>query len=134
LSRAEQAGHEPHVVTTAAAPEDLALLLAYHRGARLVVAAGSHGSLEELLDAGRGSMASGVVTRLRLGGRLVDAEAVSRLGAGGRGWGWLVLLLLLAGLLAVAAALLTTPGGQALLAPLTDAVDGARTWLEERWQ
>jgi uncharacterized membrane-anchored protein len=133
LPRLDQLGVEPHVVSTGAAAEDLALLLAHHRGASLVVTAGSHATLEELLDTGRGSMASGVATRLRLGSRLVDAAAVARLSGTGSA-AWLVLLLLVAAVAAVIAALLVTPGGQALLAPVTDALDGARSWLEERWQ
>lgn len=59
--------------------EDLALLLAYEKGADLIVAVGTHYSLVEFLDKGRGGMASTFLTRLRVGARLVDAKRVSRL-------------------------------------------------------
>lgn len=58
-------------------PEDLALLLADAHGARVVVTAGFQASLHEFLDRGRsGSNPSTFLTRLRLGGKLVDASAV----------------------------------------------------------
>jgi uncharacterized membrane-anchored protein len=79
--------------------EDAALLLAHGKGASLIVAVGSHGTLREFLDKGRAGMASTFLTRLRVGDILVDAKGVSRLyrGAGGARDLWL---------LAVAAAVL----------------------------
>jgi uncharacterized membrane-anchored protein len=59
--------------------EDIALLLAYEKGAELIVAVGTHTSLEDFLDKGRGGMASTFLVRLRVGRMLVDAKGVSRL-------------------------------------------------------
>jgi len=67
---------------TVAAPgtsEDVAMLLAYQGGARLIVAVGTHFSLEEFLDKRRAGMASTFLTRLRVGSILVDAKGLSRL-------------------------------------------------------
>lgn len=62
-----------------ATSEDLALLLAYHSGADLIVAVGTHVSLVDYLDKGRGGMASTFLVRLKVGNRLVDAKGVSKL-------------------------------------------------------
>jgi uncharacterized membrane-anchored protein len=59
--------------------EDVAMLLAYEAGARLIVAVGTHVTMVEFLDKGRKGMASTFLTRLRLGPVLVDAKGVSRL-------------------------------------------------------
>jgi uncharacterized membrane-anchored protein len=59
--------------------EDVAMLLAYEAGATLIVAVGTHATMVEFLDKGRAGMASTFLTRLRLGGSLVDAKGVSRL-------------------------------------------------------
>jgi uncharacterized membrane-anchored protein len=59
--------------------EDAAMLLAYEAGATLIVAVGTHATMVEFLDKGRSGMASTFLTRLRLGGALVDAKGVSRL-------------------------------------------------------
>jgi uncharacterized membrane-anchored protein len=59
--------------------EDIALLLAYERGADLIVAVGSHANLVEFLDKGRGGMASTFLVRLKVGPKLVDAKGVNRL-------------------------------------------------------
>jgi uncharacterized membrane-anchored protein len=70
----------PAVVFPAAATsEDIAMLLADGHGAELIVAVGGHATLGEFLDKGRGGMASTFLTRLKIGGRLVDAKGVSRL-------------------------------------------------------
>ena len=62
--------------------EDIAMLLAYEKGAELIVAVGSHASMVEFLDKGRSGMASTFLTRLRVGPILVDAKGVSRLYGG----------------------------------------------------
>lgn len=59
--------------------EDLAMLLAYEKGAELIVAVGSHASMVDFLDKGRPGMASTFLTRLRVGPVLVDAKGVNRL-------------------------------------------------------
>ena len=64
---------------TAGTSEDIALLLAHELGAPLIVAVGTHNSMEEFLDKGREGMASTFLVRLRVGRILVDAKGVSRL-------------------------------------------------------
>jgi uncharacterized membrane-anchored protein len=59
--------------------EDVAMLLAYEKRARLIVAVGTHASMVEFLDKGRAGMASTFLTRLKVGPILVDAKGVSRL-------------------------------------------------------
>ena len=49
----------------AATSEDVAMLLADEKGAALIVAVGTHATLVEFLDKGRGGMASTFLTRLR---------------------------------------------------------------------
>jgi uncharacterized membrane-anchored protein len=67
------------VFPAAATSEDAAMLLADELGASLIVAVGTHATLVEFLDKGREGMASTFLTRLRVGGKLVDAKGVSRL-------------------------------------------------------
>ena len=59
--------------------EDVAMLLANHHGAALIVAVGTHTSMVAFLDKGRSGMASTVLVRMLLGPKLVDAKGVSRL-------------------------------------------------------
>lgn len=59
--------------------EDIAMLLAYEKGAELIVAVGTHANMIEFMDKGRKGMASTFLTRLRVGPILVDAKGVSRL-------------------------------------------------------
>jgi len=59
--------------------EDVAMLLAYEKGAQLIVAVGAHGSMVEFLAKGRSGMASTFITRLKVGQLLVDAKGVSQL-------------------------------------------------------
>jgi len=63
--------------------EDVALNLAYDKGADLIVAVGTHTSLVDFLDKGRGGMSSTFLSRLKVGDRLIDARGVSRLYRGG---------------------------------------------------
>jgi uncharacterized membrane-anchored protein len=110
----DRAGHHhatPLVVTSDAGSEDLAILLAVHRGSTLVVTAGTADGLVELLDRDRPGMPSAVLTRLQAGDRLVDATSVAVLQRREVSWTQ-ILLILLAGLVAVAAAVAVTPSGQ----------------------
>jgi uncharacterized membrane-anchored protein len=111
--------------------EDAAMLLAHAGSAALIVVAGSHGSLEELLDKGRSSMASSFLTRATVGAKLVDARAVAAL-YHHRVRGWLVLLLLLVSLALVAAAVATTPVGQDWWSSLQAQLDDAYAWVRGR--
>lgn len=123
----ERIGVRAHVFETGATAEDAALMLASLAGARLIVGAGVHASLDDFLDRQRGGLSSTFLTRLRLGPELVDARAVPHLYAG-RLRVWHLWLVLLVGLLAVAAAIAVTPVGQEWLDDLrpvlTDLVEG----------
>ncbi|MGE5550245.1 MAG: putative cytokinetic ring protein SteA [Bacteroidota bacterium] len=59
--------------------EDIAMLLAYERGADLIVAVGAHSNMIDFLEKGRRGMASTFLVRLKVGSILVDARGVSRL-------------------------------------------------------
>jgi uncharacterized membrane-anchored protein len=72
-------GLEHQVVPAAGTSEDVAMLLAHERGARLIVMVGAHFNLTEFLDKDRAGMSSTFLTRLRVGETLVDAKGVSRL-------------------------------------------------------
>jgi uncharacterized membrane-anchored protein len=66
-------------VPTTGISEDLAMLLAYEKGADLIVAVGTHFNLVEFLERNRAGMSSTFLTRLKVGEVLVDARGVSRL-------------------------------------------------------
>lgn len=59
--------------------QDVAMLLAYENGAKLIVSVGAHFNLLEFLDKNRAGMSSTFLTRLRIGEVLVDAKGVSQL-------------------------------------------------------
>jgi uncharacterized membrane-anchored protein len=70
----------PHtVVPSAGTSQDVAMLLAYEKGAALIVSVGAHFNLVEFLERRRGGMSSTFLTRLRIGETLVDAKGVSHL-------------------------------------------------------
>jgi uncharacterized membrane-anchored protein len=132
--RLDRLGVRARRVAASGTSEDVALLVADHGGASLIVAVGSHATLDEFLDRQRVGVSSTFLTRLRLGPRLVDAKAVPALYSG-RVRMWHIVLTLLVGLLAVAAAVAATPVGgdwaaqavedvSALAERLVDAVAG----------
>jgi uncharacterized membrane-anchored protein len=108
---------------TGATAEDAALLLAHLSGASLIVGVGMHATLDEFLDRQRDGLASTYLTRLKVGPRLVDARAVPQLYSGVVHPRHLALLLL-AGLVALAAAIGTTPVGQDWAQHLLDRLQG----------
>lgn len=59
--------------------EDIAMLLAYHKGTELIVAVGTHTNLIDFLDKGRKGMSSTFLVRLKVGSILVDAKGVNKL-------------------------------------------------------
>jgi uncharacterized membrane-anchored protein len=85
--RLERLGLEFVRVPAAGTSQDVAMLLAYEKGAELIVSVGAHFNLTEFLDKNRAGMSSTFLTRLRIGEILVDAKGVSRLyNPGVRGW------------------------------------------------
>lgn len=119
LARVDRMGLARDTVTTTARPADLALLLADENDPRVVVAAGMDRTLVTMLDSGRSEAAGAFLTRLRVGSRLVDADAVARLHRP-RVSGWLLVLLLVVALAALVAAAWLTPVGQQTADTLTD--------------
>jgi uncharacterized membrane-anchored protein len=128
LARVDQLG-VPHIVFPATGTsEDVAMLLADDKGAELIVAVGTHATLVEFLDKGRSGMASTFLTRLRVGGKLVDAKGVSRLYRN-RISNLQLTLLVLAGLLALGVALASTTAGQTLIGLTAARWDDFVSWL-----
>jgi uncharacterized membrane-anchored protein len=114
LARVHQLGIAAQTFPAAATSEDLALLLADEKGASLIVAVGTHYTLVEFLDKGRGGAASTFLTRLKVGGKLVDAKGVSRLYRQNIS-GSSLLLLVLSAIAAMASALAVSTVGKAYL-------------------
>ena len=79
MSRVEELGLEARACAVPGTSEDLALLLAYEKGAELIVAVGTHSHLVDFLEKGRRGMSSTFLVRLKVGNRLVDAKGVSKL-------------------------------------------------------
>jgi uncharacterized membrane-anchored protein len=77
--RLEDLGLDHLVWAATGTSEDIAMLLAYERGAELIVAVGTHSSMVEFFDKGRAGMASTFLVRMKVGPVLVDAKGVSRL-------------------------------------------------------
>jgi uncharacterized membrane-anchored protein len=109
--------------------EDLALILADAHGASLVVTVGSQATLAEFLDRGRsGSNPSTFLTRLKLGSRLVDGQAVATLHRA-RVSNGAVLLMVLAVLAAVLVALAVSDAGHFYLHWLSGAYRNVVEWF-----
>ena len=79
MKRIEDLGLKAQIFHSPGTSEDVAMLMADALGAKLIVAVGTHFSLEDFLDKGRGGMASTFLTRLRIGSKLVDAKGIARL-------------------------------------------------------
>ena len=77
--RLDELGLDHVVYAAAGTSEDIAMLLAYEKGAELIVAVGTHNSMVEFFDKGRAGMASTFLVRMKVGPILVDAKGVSRL-------------------------------------------------------
>ncbi len=99
--------------------EDLAMLLAYEKGAELIVAVGTHFNLVEFLERNRSGMSSTFLTRLKVGETLVDARGVSRLFRQRAGL-WPLVALGLAGLAVVTAAVVGSPELRDLISVLVE--------------
>ena len=127
--RMEKAGVDAITFVATGAPADLAILLADTNEATVIVEVGAAPDLVAFLDRGSAEVASTFVTRLRAGRRLVDAKAVGHLVARPLS-AWPVLLVLLAGVIAVVAAIATTPVGQDWWHELSGQLTDARTWIE----
>jgi len=129
LARVQDLGIDAVTFPALGTSEDIAMLLANERGASLIVAVGTHATLDEFLDKGRIGMASTFLTRLRVGGKLVDAKGVSRLYRSRISSGAL-LLLVLAAFIAIGAALAVSDAGRTYLDLLGDRWDRLVDWIQ----
>jgi uncharacterized membrane-anchored protein len=86
-------GLEHTVLPSVGTSQDVAMLMAFEKGASLIVTVGAHFNLIEFLDKDRAGMSSTFLTRLRIGEVLVDAKGVSRLYSPGLSTGPLLLFL-----------------------------------------
>lgn len=124
LHRVQDIGAGAVTFPSSANPEDLALLVAAHHGASLIVTVGLSATMVEFLDRGRsGSNASTFLTRLQVGGALVDGRVLaslyrSRISTGA------ILLMIAAAVVAIGAALLVSDAGDAVLDWIVRTWDG----------
>ncbi|NLO89669.1 MAG: hypothetical protein GX088_04995 [Clostridia bacterium] len=79
LDRVRKLGIDAVVVRAPGTSEDLAMLLAYQKGAQLIVAVGTHSNVFDFLEKGRKGMASTFLVRVKVGSILVDAKGVNKL-------------------------------------------------------
>jgi uncharacterized membrane-anchored protein len=128
LARVEGLGLSAVVCPAPGTSEDVALLLADQKGASLIVAVGTHNTLDEFLDRGRAGFSSTFLTRLRVGGKLVDAKGVSRLYRP-RVSGWALAVLVLAASVTVLIVLGISPAGQVFRRDFLAQWDVVRYWL-----
>ncbi len=119
-TRLDELGVPYKLVPAPGTSQDVAMLIAAEKGARLIVAVGSQFNLVEFLDRNREGMSSTFLTRLRIGEILVDAKGVSRLYHPRPGLTPL-LVVIAAGLIAMIAVVWMTPA-------LRDVVD--LLWLK----
>jgi uncharacterized membrane-anchored protein len=133
LARVQALGLESVACRGVGTSEDIALLIADGRGAAVIVAVGTRFSLEEFLDKGRPGMGSTFLTRLRVGGKLVDAKGVSRLYRP-RVSGWALAVLVAAACAAVLAIMLATPTGQIIVQYLSTQWDVVKYWFTGLFQ
>ncbi|MBO8127707.1 MAG: hypothetical protein H0Z39_00690 [Peptococcaceae bacterium] len=79
LERIKKLGLSAAIFAAPGTSEDIAMLLAFDKGAELIVAVGTHSNMLDFLEKGRKGMASTFLTRLKVGSILVDAKGVSQL-------------------------------------------------------
>ncbi|MEU7632796.1 putative cytokinetic ring protein SteA [Nocardia sp. NPDC049220] len=111
LERIQDLGIGATTFPSSGSPADLALLLADHHGAALIVTAGAAASLDDFFDRGRCSTNPATfLTRLKVGTKLTDAKAIATLYRD-RVSGIVVALVVLAALVAVIVVLLASNSG-----------------------
>ena len=128
LQRVADLGVDAALFPAAGTSEDIALLLADDKGASLIVTVGTHATLVEFLDKGRDGQASTYLTRLRIGGKLVDAKGVSRLYRS-RIRTSSLLLLVLATLITLAVAVGISTAGHVYVALFSDRWADLTHWM-----
>lgn len=115
LERIQDLGIGATTFPSSGSAPDLALLLADHHGAALIITCGAAASLDDFFDRSRReSNPATFLTRLKTGPKLMDAKAVATLYSH-RTSGWAVALVVLAALVALIVAVLASHlGGEAL--------------------
>jgi uncharacterized membrane-anchored protein len=130
LERIQDLGVGAMTFPAAGSAADLALLLADHHGASLIVTAGHTASIEEFFDRSRQqSNPSTFLTRLKVGEKLVDAKAVATLYRS-RVSGGAIALLVLAMLIAVIVALWVSRTDATVLQWMSDYWDRFLLWVQ----
>jgi len=79
INRIKQMGLDYKIFPSPGTSEDIAMLLAYEKGADFIVAVGTHTNMIDFLEKGRKGMASTFLVRLKVGSKLIDAKGVNKL-------------------------------------------------------
>jgi len=79
LDRINKLGLKAKTIPAPGTSEDIAMLIAFEKGADLIVALGSHSNMIDFLEKGRKGMASTFLVRLKIGSKLIDAKGVNKL-------------------------------------------------------
>ena len=133
LHRVQDLGASAVTFPSTANAEDLALLVAAHHGAALIVTVGMSAGMVEFLDRGRsGINASTFLTRLQVGGVLVDSGVIATLHRSRISTGAVLLMLGAVGV-AVVAALTVSSTGDALGVWLTQSVTSLFEQVRGLW-
>jgi uncharacterized membrane-anchored protein len=111
LDRVKSLGLDSVLCPASGTSEDVAVLLADELGARLIVAVGMRFNLVEFLDKGRPGMASAILTRMRVGDKIVEPKGVSRLYQSRVSTSWLIVLVV-AAVVTILVAVASLPVGQ----------------------
>jgi len=127
--RLERLGVRTQSLAASGTSEDVAMLLADVSGASLIIAVGTHATLDEFLDRQRSGLASTFLTRLRVGPKLVDAKGVPQLYSG-RVRLWHLAVVLLAGIVALCVAIAATPVGADWWSAISGALNDLLDWIQ----
>ena len=128
LERVAELGVGATTFPAAATARDMALLLAFHGGAEMIVVAGESRGLENAF--GDSSAPSSTMVDTAVSSRLVHADACSTLYRS-RGAGIGVALLVLAALIAVAAVVVARDSAQELLVWAVETWNSFALWVQE---
>ncbi len=134
LERIQDLGIGAITFPAAGSAADLALLLADHHGADLIVTAGFGGGLDDFFDRSRReSNPSTFLTRLKVGPKLVDASAIATLYRS-RVSGTAIALVIIAALIAVITTILLTSSSGAEISDWAVAQWNSMVqWLNSLW-
>jgi len=128
LPRVQDLGLHSVLCPAPGTSEDVAVLLADEKGANLIVAVGMRFTLVEFLDKGRSGIASEILARIKVGGKIVAAQGVSRLYRD-RNPGLALLMLALAAAVTIVVAIQITPIGPIVFKLFGAQLDTFWYWL-----